>query len=354
MLNIEQVLSSTEHYKQAFEDGLINILQYKTSGTFILACANILQYPEFFNKNKVLLTNSFSYIEEHYLQCINKGQQPNDAADDIMVMKKIMAIGFNNLQATQIKKLCNKTATYLINYNQLRSFRPARMSSIKNIVLNTAFNPDGFHFDKAFLKKEMFAEGNINGRTLSLLYNKFPFVEYHTLLVLDKTQHLNQYLTSDTLSYIFDLQQTYAIKIPELVITYNSIGAGASVNHLHFQLFLETIPVAIFSTNAIHNGGKEPYPVYCRVFNEWGKCWAYLHQLHNTNMPYNLLFKNKKIFCLPRKITEKTFTEFNVASYGWAEMAGVFTLNDIKLFNEVSLQDLLKTVASVSALTKLK
>ena len=52
MLNINKVLSSTDSYKQAFEKGLTGILENRTAGTFILACANIFQHPELFKKIK--------------------------------------------------------------------------------------------------------------------------------------------------------------------------------------------------------------------------------------------------------------------------------------------------------------
>ena len=46
MLPIDKVLSSTNSYKHAFEEGLTKILQNQTAGVFILACANIFQHPE--------------------------------------------------------------------------------------------------------------------------------------------------------------------------------------------------------------------------------------------------------------------------------------------------------------------
>ena len=169
------------------------------------------------------------------------------------------------------------------------------------------------------------------------------------MLVIDKTQHHNQFLTKDYLDYIFQLQADSEQYIPELVITYNSMGAGASVNHLHFQIFLETKPLALFSPGVVRNGGSAPYPASCCIFNDTERCWHYLQQLHHANAPYNLVFKNNKIFCLPRKLPSETFYELNVASSGWSEMAGAFTLNNKDTFNKVTLDKLLETVSSVSA-----
>ena len=76
-------------------------------------------------------------------------------------MSQIIAIGFESLDPLQTRQLKTDTVTFQLSFNQLRSFRPARMSSVQTICLNTVFDPDGFHFDKAYLKKEIFAEGDI-------------------------------------------------------------------------------------------------------------------------------------------------------------------------------------------------
>lgn len=350
MLEINQLLSCSESYKQAFVEGLIDILNNKTAGTFILACANIFQHPELLTTTSERLDECYNNIKTRYQQCADNNQQPDDA-DDIAVMNRIISIGFHNLQPLQSKQINKNSVPYRVNFNQLRSLRPARMSSLKKISLNTPFNPDGFHFDKAFLKKEMFAEGDYKGHKISLLYNKFPFIDYHALLVVDKKQLHNQFLTKKYLDYIFQLQATTEPDIPELVTAYNSIGAGASVNHLHFQLFLESRPLAIFSSSVVHNGGTETYPANCQVFNSTEKCWQYLQRLHDTNTPYNLLFKNRTLFCLPRKIPSRELAQFNIASYGWSEMAGIFTLNNLTDFEQTTIDTLLETIQAVSAET---
>ena len=348
MLSITQVLSSTDRYKQAFAEGLTDILQARTAGTFILACANIFQHPELLEKNKNHLREVYAGIEEYYLTCSSNNQQPDDSADDISVMNKIITIGFDKLEQLQNRHIETDVMTFQVSFNQLRSFRPARMSTVKDICLNTGFKQDGFHFNKAFLKKEMFAEGEYLGRQVSLLYNKFPFVKYHALLVVDKAHHINQYLSQEHLAYIVQLQTNAQEQTPELVITYNSLGAGASVNHLHFQVFLETDPLSLFSPRLVHNGGRAPYPASCNVFTDTENCWRYIQTLHTANVPYNLLFKNKKIYCLPRKMVHKEFSEIEVSTFGWSEMAGAFTINNKDVFKQVTADKLIDTIKAVT------
>jgi hypothetical protein len=305
MPDFKPILSSSGHYKQAFEEGLTRILQHKTAGTFILACANLFQHPEFLKNNHTLLQEIHNHIKEHYQACHQEGRQPDYAPDDIAVMKSLIDIGLENLEAVEYRKVDSDGVDYLLNYNQLRSFKPARMSKTENIQLDSPFNPEGFHFAKPFLKKEIFAEGEINGKQLSLLYNKFPFIHYHALLVVDKEKYNNQYLTQDVLNYIVNLQTSTQQQCPEFVITYNSLGAGASVNHLHFHAYLETTPLAIFSPQFAHNGGDQPYPATCQLFTNSNEAWQTINTLHKNNMPYNLLIKDNQIFFLPRNLPPK-------------------------------------------------
>lgn len=348
MLSITQALSSTNHYQQAFEEGLTAILQEKTAGTFILACANIFQHPELMEKNKNILGQVYTCIDEYYRTCKTNNKQPEGSPDDISVMNKIIKIGFENLEQLQTRKIETDAGTFLLSFNQLRSFRPARMSKEKDINLNTAFNNADFHFDKAFLKKEMFAEGEYRGRDISLLYNKFPFVKYHALLVIDKAQHQSQYLSKEYLDYVNQLQLQSQEQIPELVIAYNSLGAGASVNHLHFQVFLETQPLALFSPQLAHNGGTITYPASCCVFTQTGECWSYIQKLHANNVPYNLLFRNKSIYCLARKPSNKSFPEIDISTYGWSELAGAFNMSNKDVFIHISADRLMSTISAVS------
>lgn len=349
MPDVNQVFSSAHHYQQAFAEGLTHILEHKTAGTFILSCANLFQHPALMKNNKAHLREIFIYIKEYYQACQREGKQPDDAVDDIAVMNNLIDIGLDNLEAVQYREIETEEASFLLNYNQLRSFRPARMSKNTHIQLDTAFDPQGFHFNKPFLEKEIFAQGEIQGRQLSLLYNKFPFVDYHALLVVDKAQHHNQLLTAAYLDYIAVLQASTQQQLPGFVVAYNSLGAGASVNHLHFHAYLEKTPLPIFSQKFVHNGGDKTYPATCQVFHNPESAWQAIHSLHQHNIPYNLVLKDQCIYCLPRKVPQTTCNEIDVAGYGWSNMAGLMNL-DKKLFAQISGDSLTASLKAASAM----
>ena len=348
MTDIHHLLSSADNYKNAFEEGLISILKNKTAGTFILACANLFQHPELLKKNNALLHEVYEHINNYYQACHSAHKQPDDAVDDVAVMNSLIEIGLANLQNVEYREVISDEAAFLLNYNQLRSFRPARMSKTKNIQIDTAFNSNGFHFDKPFLEKEIFAEGRVQGKQLSLLYNKFPFIDYHALLVIDKAQHLNQYLTKNQLDYIAKLQFSTQQACPEFVMAYNSLGAGASVNHLHFHAYLERSPLPVFSERFIHNDGSLPYPANCLVFNGSDETWQAIQLLHQKNTPYNLLFRNNNIFCLPRKKPGRDFKDLDVASYGWSNMAGLINVNNKEILENIKISQLIGSLESTS------
>ena len=355
MPDINPILFSSGHYKQAFEEGLSRILKHKTAGTFILACANLFQHPDFLNNNKALLYEVYDYIKEYYRACHHDGIQPDDTPDDVAVMRSLIEIGLDNLESVEYLKVNSGSVDYLLNYNQLRSFRPARMSKTDNIQLDSPFNPEGFHFDKSFLEKEIFAEGEVDGKQLSMLYNKFPFIHYHALLVVDKAMHNNQYLTQDHLNYIVNLQNRTQQYCPELIITYNSLGAGASVNHLHFHTYLETAPLAIFSPTFAHNGGDQLYPATCRVFTNSVEAWQRIEILHNKNTPYNLIIRNNRIYCLPRRFPssespDNAFPGIDTSLFGWSQMAGLINVDNREMLTWLTAAQIKSSLELVSAL----
>lgn len=197
--------------------------------------------------------------------------------------------------------------------------------------LNVPFNDNGFHFNKSFLNDEIFIEQKINNKVLSLLYNKFPFADYHGLLVIDKHRHYNQFLFTEIFIYIWCLYQKLSENIIGLVIAYNSLGAGASVNHLHFQSSITLEPYSIESNIWMHNGGNEAYPVKCMVFNDVNKAWNSINNLQNRQVSFNLIFKSNKLYCLPQDNTKENKTQL-----AWFEMAGNFVVSDEDVFEDIT------------------
>jgi len=337
-----QALLSSENFKLAFNQGLVTLLSRQSSGVFILALANSLQNKEIFESNSETIVKTFNQIKQNYFKCQSEKVKTGDAKDDEDVMMVLFDMGVNAFNITKKRSVKYGNASWQVRFNPLRSFRPKRMSGQNFSGLNIAFNEKGFHFDKAFLTDEIFIDQHINNKHVSLLYNKFPFADYHGLFVVDKHKHYNQFLFKEIFFYIFNLYQQLANHISGLVIAYNSLGAGASVNHLHFQSSITSDQYCIESKLWKHNGGNESYPVTCLVFETGDEGWQCIDYYQKTDTPFNIIIKSNKLYCLPRKDPGS-----EPEPMAWYQMAGNFVFSDNKRFSEITHDQIIKKLMHV-------
>ena len=74
-------------------------------------------------------------------------------------------------------------------------------------------------------------------------------------------------------------------------VGYNSYGAFASVNHLHFQLFERPEPLPVESMRWRHTGGAEAYPAPCIVADSAAAAWEIVREFHHRAQAYNLVLR---------------------------------------------------------------
>ena len=104
------------------------------------------------------------------------------------------------------------------------------------------------------MEKEIFWSGTLEGKRVDLYYNKYPFTQGHGLLVPEREQENPQLLTESYHHYLCQTASAMATTLPGSGFGYNSYGAYASVNHLHFQMFLREQPFPIEQPQWSHNG----------------------------------------------------------------------------------------------------
>lgn len=340
-----QPLESEQQFKHSFNQGLVELLSSSQSaGAFILSLANFIQHPNLFEANKSLIYDAYAQIALRYQNAITSAIKLSDAPDDIAVMNSIIHIGIENIKASDVRETGEEN--WSIYFNQLRSFRPERMSSQKAESINVKFDSGSFNFNKPFLRKEIFLEQELNNKQVSLLYNKFPFADFHGLLVIGREKEYNQYLTEDIFHYIWSVYLKLKKNIPNQVVSYNSLGAGASVNHLHFQTCIYTKVLSVSSKRWRHNGGGYEYPAECMVFNNEKEAWDFIANLQKTNTPFNLVFINQVLYCLPRKL-EAVINE-KIPQIGWFEMAGSFSIADEDTFQSLQSSQIKSALGQVS------
>ncbi|KAL8205716.1 hypothetical protein R6Q57_018238 [Mikania cordata] len=147
-------------------------------------------------------------------------------------------------------------------------------------------------------------------------------IEYgHVLLIPRILEHLPQRIDHESL--LLALHMAHEAGSPYFRVGYNSLGAFATINHLHFQAYYLTVsfPIEKAATKKItdFNNGVEiyeilNYPVRGLVF-EGGNSLKDLSSsvadtcicLQDHNIPYNVLISEsgKRVFVIPQCYAEK-------------------------------------------------
>jgi hypothetical protein len=316
---------SPETFRETFASGLERLLQDEEGlGPFILVLANACFDPSIHHRLRHRLARRFGELAESCRRAFVAGRQLREPEDDMSVFLKLMAIGFDHIEPARSRTV----GSWELQFNQIRSLRPRRAAGIRPASIRVPFDPRGFQFNKPFLRKETFWWGTLAGETADLLYNKFPFVELHALLVPDRQANHPQYLTAERHLWAWRLAEQLAPRLPGVLLAYNAYGACASVNHLHFQLSVRDTPLPVASGQWRHNGGPTPYPACCERYSDPDTAWDRLDELHRRGNSYNLVYLPGQLYCLPRGLQGTYDLPPWCGGQAWYELAGgVVTFN---------------------------
>lgn len=310
--------SALEHH---FADGLAAMLQsHHGLGVYILVLANAAYDARLWAQLAPALAARHAELSVRITASLRDGQRLDEPDDDVMVFLKLNAIGFEHLDLVESRR----AGPWEVMFNPIRALRPPRISGQRFEGLLRPFDPAAFHFNKAFLAKEVLWEGPLAGKPARLLYNKFPFARLHGLLVPEPLRELPQILTPELHGWAWHLCAHAGMR--GLCLGYNSFGAGTSVNHLHFQSFAQPDPLPVQNPRFAHNGGSEPYPLPCQRFTEPADAWFELDRLHAQNIPYNLIYSRNCLHLVARVPQDSGKLSAQSRGYGWSEMAGAVTL----------------------------
>jgi hypothetical protein len=313
--------SSPADFRRAFLLGLERLLEYDALGSYILVHANASFDPDLGAALEPALRRRFAAMSRVYRARLADGRELEGAPDDLLVFLKLMVIGFDGVQPNARRQV----GPWEVQFNHLRAFRPARISGQALSGIAAPFDPAGFHFNKPFLRKEVFWAGRLQGLDVELLYNKFPFVDLHGLLVPEREAELPQLQTRRHHRYLWDLTSDLGETLPGVGFGYNSYGAYASVNHLHFQMFVRERPMPVADPHWRHNGGGEDYPARCELFTAADPAWERLEELHRREISYNLVYLPGRLYLLPRPKQGSYPHADWTSGFAWYEMAGGFT-----------------------------
>ncbi len=324
MTELPPLLRDRAGLAQRFAEGLERMLaQHDGLGVFILALANARHEPAVDERLRRPLEARFAALRDQVRATLAAGRTLPDAADDQEVFLRLALLGLEALPPTRYRQ----AGPWRLQYNLLRALRPPRMAHVRVSALHKPFDPDGFHFDRPFLRKEILWEGTLLGRAARLLYNKFPFAPLHGLLVLEPEAHRPQYLREADHHLAWRLCRAAGEGMPGFGLGYNSHGAYASVNHQHFQSFAleadERLPVEAPCWR--HNGGDADYPLDCRRLTDPEAAWEAIEHLHREGRAYNLLYRPGILYLLPRHFQGSYRHAAWTGGFAWSETSGAIT-----------------------------
>jgi hypothetical protein len=176
---LPDIFKSKENFRKIYNGYLLNLLKKEISvndlGILILLSAQATFNPELYKKASSRLDSIYRKLPLEI-----KTIPDNLKNDDYYVALKILEIGWRKIEQVHFKK---SNEIWDVQYNQLRTFKPRRnaVEEIKSVYKK--FDVKAFNFNKPYLKQERFKKCKCGGMEVSLFYNKFPFVPYHTLLV---------------------------------------------------------------------------------------------------------------------------------------------------------------------------
>lgn len=313
-------------------------------GVYILVLANAAYDGPLWTRLQEPLVRRHAQLAAQIIGALREGRRLDEPEDDVLVFLKLLAIGFDQLQTTQHRR----AGPWALSFNPVRALRPPRMSGAKIDRLLRPFDPSGFHFNKPFLAREVFWEGELAGKVARLLYNKFPFARMHGLLVPEPTLELPQYLTPELLGWAWEVCNRIAANVPGFCLAYNSNGAHASVNHLHFQSFIQETPLPVQHPAFTHNGGEQTYPLPCQRFSDASEASFYLDELHSRDTPYNLLYAEGCLHVLARAPQgSRPGASWN-SGFAWSEVAGAVTLFSRDEYEALAADDIARELAGLA------
>lgn len=326
---VNQPFASLDALRQRFVAGLDAMLDRQCRaergdglGVYILVLANAAQDPSLWQPLRDKLIRCHQDLAATTRQALRHGVKLDAPADDLMVFLKLMAL---DLKADEYEQLLvsppRRLGPWEVQFNPLRALRPARMSEARVEGMMRPFDAGGFHFNKSFLAKEVLWQGELAGKSARLLYNKFPFAPLHGLLAPEPERQRPQFLTPEMHGWAWQVTQQAGAAMAGFGLAYNSYGAYASVNHLHFQTFVRAQPLPLQRLDA----AAYPLPVYS--FGAATDAWFQIDALHVAGTPYNLVYSAAGVSVIPRARQGEIALQTWSPGFAWSEMAGAFNVS---------------------------
>jgi hypothetical protein len=131
---------------------------------------------------------------------------------------------------------------FTLLFNFIRGLRPFREAERKDVKLDEKPHPDKFNYSIPECDPEVFHTEKLGRGNVDFLYNRYPFAPYHFLWIPERKKALPQFIDDKKDEEIIESLVELVTEggLGSVRAAYNSLGAHASVNNLHKQMFFLT------------------------------------------------------------------------------------------------------------------
>lgn len=243
-------------------------------------------------------------------------------------------------------------SNFVIQFNGYRALKPGgkvlnigRQPDIPSEAINCRFYCQEPSSKLSILNRDPLIQIVLPNYKWNAYYNATPFEKEGHFLWLpvfaDKVPtipHVQQELSR---AFLEDALALFR-QSDRLIIFFNSLHAGASVNHIHLQAIFHKKALSIESTSVIKRNGLSVlngYPANGIVFDqnaEFDEIWPRVDFLQKEKIPFNLIFIGERICLILRDPFYEVVEEFPMSGIASVELAGKIITVDRSAYDNIS------------------
>lgn len=240
-----------------------------------------------------------------------------------------------------------------IQFNEFRALRPVTPPKhlgahpcVSEKARDCRFSCQDKKNSLSISQRDILESLKLKNYTWNFYSNAFPYdTTGHFLIIPSKKNrvpHLTQKFDKKLLTDVLDLFK----KTEGLIVIFQSLHAGASVNHFHLQAFFHNRKYALES-GKVFNNVLDNYPVPAFVYDinkEKNHIAKAITILQAENIPFDIICMNKRVYIFPRNPLHEVVSEFPTGPMGAMEIMGKFVTTDKKVYQNFDIHKLYRSL----------
>ncbi|BFF97384.1 GDP-D-glucose phosphorylase 1 [Drosophila madeirensis] len=261
-------------------------------------------------------------------------------------LHEIPGIFAYHLQKTRPNRVLPGECKFYAELNPDRTLKRRIPQTIEN--LNPTFKPKQFNFNKVDALEVMMTIDDVDKTDVQMIINRSPLTRFHTVVCPDVKNNLVQRITAHSLKFCINFMR--GLDDMDIRMGYNSPGALASVNHLHFHLlhlpqdlYINQVELEELAGGYVYRLSKSmPTEAICVIF-EANDDEAEVQEKDRRPGKRG----NVQVFVFARShyCVNKDLAEFNV---GFCELAGYFPVGDSDKLENLTEPMVIKRIREVT------